>query len=86
METFDSLEFNPLGGGHQARMNFPNGYGVSVVQSPLSYTSDDWEWEVAVFKGDYICYDTHITDNVLGHCEQARVTEIMAQIQELAAD
>jgi len=44
---------------------YPNGYGVSVICNEHSYGL-----ELAVLKGnkDYsvLCYDTPITDNVLG--------------------
>lgn len=69
MKTFKDLEFEPhsVCEGLQARLFFPNGYGVSVVRfrggmfvgtslaggnNYGSYTNDETEWELAVIKGD----------------------------------
>lgn len=93
MKKFDDLIFgpHPVGNGFLGRMFFPNGYGVSVVRfsSPLfggSYTNGD-EWEVAVLKGDDedwdLCYDTDITNDVMGYLENDEVSEVMERIQNL---
>ncbi len=97
MKTFDDLEFkpHPICSGLAARMNFDNGYGISVVRFKMptvpflqhdaygSYTSNKKEWEVAVLKNNSVCYTTSITDNVIGHMEESEVTKIMARIQRL---
>lgn len=91
MKTFESLIFEPHFSmdGLQARMDFPNGYGISVVRFKLrpgiygTYTDNENEWEVAVFKDGALCYDTHITSDVIGHCSNEEVTKIMQRIQEL---
>lgn len=84
----------PIGCGTKATYFFENGYGVSVVRfrSPLgynSYTSNESEWELAVLKGksnDYeLCYDTPITDDVIGHLSETEVTEVMTKVQQLPA-
>jgi hypothetical protein len=98
MKTFDDLEFNddlgPMGRKIDAKMFFPNGYGISVIRNDhptfgfTSYTTDD-EWEIAVIVGTSreekwkIVYDTPITEDVIGHLSDDEVTEIMQQIQEL---
>lgn len=93
MKTFKDLKFEPhnVGNGLMARMLFDNGYGVSVVRFSIgafggSYTDGD-EWEVAVVKktedGSTLCYDTPITQDVIGHQTDAEVTDIMRQVQEL---
>ncbi len=96
MKSFKDIEFKPhsIGEGHHGLIFFPNGYGVSVVRykSPISksffsYTSNDSEWEVAVIIGNkddwQLCYDTHITDDVLGHLTEGEVDWVMIQVQEL---
>lgn len=90
MKTFNDLNFKPHSfdpTGLQARMFFPNGYGISVVRFRGSYTSNDSEWEAAVLEGDEndssLCYDTEITDDVVGHLSAQEVTEMMERIQSL---
>lgn len=90
MKAFKDLEFkrHPLGNGKQARMDFPNGYGVSVVRFSVlggygSYTDNESEWELAVFKDGGLCYATPITDDVIGHLSADDVTKIMKKVQKL---
>jgi len=96
MKSFKDIEFkpHPMGEGHHGLIFFPNGYGVSVVRykSPISktfssYTSNDSEWEVAVITGNkddwQLCYDTDITDDVLGHLTEGEVDWVMLQVQQL---
>ena len=90
MKTFDDLVFEPHrleSCGVRAKLFFPNGYGVSVIRGPLTYGGSEGLWEMAVLKGteeDYeLCYDTPITNDVLGHKSQEEITEAMRQVQEL---
>lgn len=93
MKKFDDLIFetHPGGSGFLGRMFFPNGYGISVVRfkTPFgggSYTNGD-QWEVAVLMGNDedwdLCYDTEITNDVIGYLDKNEVTDIMEQIQKL---
>lgn len=66
-----------------AVMDFENGYGVSVIIGGCFYSNGVDTYEVAVMKGDSICYDTDITDDVLGRISAGEVTEIMRKVQEL---
>jgi hypothetical protein len=97
MKSFKDIEFktHPIGEGQHGLIFFPNGYGVSVVRFKRpysdrgygSYTSNENEWEVAVIYGtekDWeISYNTHITDDVLGHLTEGEVEWVMIQVQEL---
>lgn len=93
MKEFKDLKFEPhfVGEGLMGRMDFENGYGVSVVRLQMptgtygSYTSNDDEWELAVFEDGSITYDTPITDDVLGHLSDSDVTDVMKRVQELKA-
>ena len=69
MKTFNDLDFQPMkfDVGIQALINFDNGYGASVIKSPYSYGGNQDLYELAVIKDDAICYDTPITDDVLGY-------------------
>jgi len=85
MKTFNDLDFQPMqfDVGTQARINFDNGYGASVIQSPHSYGGNQDLYELAVTKDIAICYDTPITDDVLGYLTEEQVTDYLRQIQEL---
>lgn len=86
-KTFYDLEFKeharmPLY-STQARMDFPNGYGVSVVTGQYAYTDENGPYELAVMRNGELCYTTPITDDVLGYLTAEDVTRIMKQIQDL---
>jgi len=87
MKTFKDLEFNehPNGmGGVQAKIQFDNGFGASVVKTPFSYGGTRGLYELAIFgKDGDITYDTPITDDVLGYLSEVKVTETLAKIQAL---
>jgi len=88
MKTFEDLEFNVhpnslFGFNGQAKMDFDNGYGVSVITGEYAYTSELEPYEIAILHDGIITYDTHISDDVIGYCTQEKVTEIMKQVQEL---
>mgnify|MGYP006935503526 CR=1 FL=1 len=88
---FSELNFQPHRNypedGVQAKHIFPNGYGVSIVKFPGSYGYDEDLYEVAVIKGtedDFeICYDMPITDDVMGHCDECDVENIMKEVAAL---
>ena len=94
---FSDLQFGPHGSfpesGIAARQFFPNGYGASVVRftSPFgfggSYGSNEGLYELAVLKGtedDWnICYDTHITEDVLGYQTEEQIESVLNEIEKL---
>ncbi len=87
MKTFKDLEFNAhpthILGGVQARMDFDNGYGVSVVKSPYTYGGDKGLYELAVFKDGHIHYDNPIAKgDVVGYLRPEDVTDTMLIIQK----
>lgn len=63
---------------------FDNGYGASVVCNFGTYGAKDGLFEVAVLKGDDICYDTNITNDVIGWCDFAKVAEILERVKNLS--
>jgi hypothetical protein len=87
MKTFEDLEFKDLSNQWysktQARMDFENGYGVSVITGSGAYGSGSHPYEVAVMLNGSLCYDTPITDDVIGYNDESMVTEIMKKVQEL---
>ena len=93
---FSDLNFGPHGSfpdtGIAARHFFPNGYGVSVVQftTPFgsgSYGAQEGLYELAVLKGveeDWkICYDTPITDDVLGYQSVEEIELVLCKVENL---
>ena len=87
---FTDLNFQPHGNmpdGIAARHFFPNGYGVSVVQFPGSYGYEEGLYEVAILKGleeDWeICYDTPITDDVIGYQSMEDIDNLLSQVESL---
>lgn len=88
-KTFADLVFNDRDAfigdyAIQAKMYFNNGYGVSVIQGPMTYGQKAFNtYELAVLKYGHLCYTTPITDNVLGYLSPEEVTEKMREIQDL---
>ena len=93
---FTDLDFNPHRNypdtGIAARHFFPNGYGVSVVQftTPFgagSYGAEEGLYELAVIKGVEenweICYDTEVTNDVIGYLTEDEVGEVLMQVENL---
>lgn len=69
---------------NQYIVEFPNGYGASVVGGvPGLYGDGIHSFEVAVLKHGQICYDTPITNDVIGYQTEDEVTAILRQIEAL---
>ena len=87
MKTFKDIQFktNPMGAdfGIVSRTKFDNGYEVSVVKNPHSYGGDKGLYELAIFKDGDICYDTPITDDVIGYLRPEDVTDVMQRVEKL---
>jgi hypothetical protein len=88
--TFDDLEFGERSAavpGIQALVFFGNDYGASVIQGYGTYGGAAGLYELAVVKreGDSwnLCYDSGITDDVIGHLSEEEVTSYLQQIEEL---
>lgn len=94
IKTFKDLVFKPhpyadrdsgFGSfGEASKLDFPNGYGVSVITGGTgTYASKKRPYELAVLRDNLLCYDTDITNNVVGHCNEAAITILMAKVQAL---
>ena len=89
--TFNDLEFKESLGfntGIQSIVRFENNYGVSVVKHEYSYGGKQGLYELAVIKYDEsdgwdICYDTPITNDVLGYLTEDDITDYLTQIEQL---
>ena len=87
---FSDLNFQPHpvdAGGVQAKHFFDNGYGISVVRFKYSYGYEEDLYESAVLKGTEekyeICYDSVITDDVLGHQTEEEVEVLLYEIENI---
>lgn len=74
--------------GYRHRMKFHNGYGASIVSNQYSYGGNEGLFEIAVLEYDEndessICYDTPITDDVLGYLTWGDVDSVLEQIKAL---
>lgn len=78
-----------LNGGPQVVHKFDNGYGASVICHEFSYGGTAGLKEPAVLKfrngtDDFsLCYDTEITDDVLGYLTEEDVVELLERIEKL---
>jgi hypothetical protein len=84
--VFEELNFqpHPAGMGQQCIVQFPNGYGASIVQGPHTYGGKDGLYEIAVFgKEGEISYSTPITDDVLGYLSEEEVEKTLTDIKNL---
>jgi hypothetical protein len=90
--NFSQLTFKPrrsFPGGVQAKVFFANGYGASVICGPETYGNKDGLYELAVLRGteaDWkLCYDTPITDDVLGWQTEEDISDVLGKIEALPA-
>jgi hypothetical protein len=84
--TFQELKFqdHTLVGRKQCIVQFPNGYGASIVQGEHTYGGKDGLYEIAVFgKDGHISYSTPITDDVLGYLSEEEVEKTLTDIKNL---
>jgi len=75
---------NPIHDGVQYKFKFANNYGASVVRHKYSYGGDRGLWELAVLdKEDHLCYDTEISDDVIGFLREEDVFDVLWRICKL---
>jgi len=76
-------ETNKVNGGIQKVYKFPNGYGASVIKHKGSYGYSKGLWELAVLNEGELCYDTEITNDVIGHLNDPEVDRLLRKIHQL---
>lgn len=81
--TFNDLKFYPheIFCGTIAKYEFPNGYGVSVVESDFTYNDKD-TYEVAITHNGSLTYNTPITKDVLGFQTPEDINELLDTIEK----
>ena len=77
------IETNNHMAGIQKVYKFPNGYGASVIKHKGSYGYSKGLWELAVLYEGELCYDTEITNDVIGNLNDPEVDNILGQISRL---
>ena len=64
---------------------FPNGYGASVIND--GYGRESGLFELAVLDSDgHLCYDTEITDDVIGWLTEHGVYDLLEQISKFPSE
>jgi len=87
--NFSDLNFQPysVAGGRWTKHFFDNGYGISVVKFKGSYGYEEGLYESTVLKGTEekyeICYDSVITDDVLGYQTEEEVEVLLYEIENI---
>lgn len=75
-------------GGILKRYRFENNYGASIIRNKQSRGHEKGLFELAVLKFDKnnnpcICYNTPLTNNVIGYLNWEEVIEYLEKIQNL---
>ena len=79
-----NFEQHPSGlDGTRAVVNFDNGFGASVITGERFYTNEEHPYELAVLKNGEICYETELTDDVLGYLNEEQVNDYLVKIEAL---
>lgn len=73
-------------GAYFQRLDFDNGYAVSIVSHQHSYGGASGNFEVAVLRADtgQLVYDTAVANDVLGHLDFAEVSATIAKVRALS--
>lgn len=76
--------FEMFGDSFNHRFKFKNGYGASVIKHYGSYGYEEDLFELAVLdSNDHLCYNTSLTDDVIGYLTNDEVLELLEQIKNL---
>ena len=62
---------------------FSNGLGASVIRGATTYGGREGLFELAVMEDGRVCYDTPITDDVMGYLPVVGVISILDKIRDL---
>lgn len=78
--NFSDLEFkqHPQMKGISCVVNFPNGYGASIIRCELSHGYENGLYELCFLK-----YGKHTTKNILGWLTEDDISQILKKISNL---
>ena len=82
-ECKEDSYMNGMLNAKSAVLDFPNGYGVSVLFGSGFYSNGIDTYELAVLKDGKLYYDTAITNDVMGWLSKDEVSEVMEKVQNL---
>lgn len=77
------VSHTPRMDGEQWKFEFNNGYGASIITGGIAYCNEGQPYELAVLKHGELCYDTPITDDVIGYLTSDDVYELLDKIEQL---
>ncbi len=83
---FDELDFKThrAGIGEQAKIEFDNGFGASVITGHLFYSRDDAPYELGVLHGGGLHYDNPVADgDVVGYQTKEEIEKLLERIKAL---
>lgn len=69
--------------GEQWIFSFDNKYGASVITGGIAYCNEAQPYELAVLCHGELCYDTPITDDVIGFLTSNEVYDLLDRIEQL---
>lgn len=70
-------------GCEQWKFYFDNGYGASVITGGIACCNEAQPYELAVLRHGELCYDTPITDDVIGYLTNDEVYDLLDRIEQL---
>ena len=70
-------------GGIQYLADFDNKYSISIIKHSGSYGREEDKWEIAVLHNGELCYDSPVTDDVIGWLTDEEVIEYFFKVKFL---
>lgn len=70
-------------GSTMAKIQFDNGYGVSIVFGKMFYSNGVDTYECAVTHYGELCYDTWITNDVMGYLSKEELMQTIYEVERL---
>ena len=73
-------------GGYRGVVHFTNGYSGSICFGETFYSNGVDTYELAVMKHGELCYDTVVTNDVVGHATKSDLEEALSVLENLPTD
>ena len=82
---FEQLKFEPIEienvlSSLQAHLEFTNGYTAFVFRA---HSERLYPYEFAIIKNGKLCYDTPVTNKVIGHCNENDIENLLQKTKDL---